>query len=99
MDTPTIFLDHTVAGTYTNIEGAKLYAALAPHLAAGTVVRLSLRNATPMSSSFLNSSIGDLMDHYGLDKLRHCLRLVDYLPSHAAAIKKYMTDVASLEVA
>ena len=39
MDTPTILLDDVVNGTFTNDEGAKLYAALAPHLAAGTVVR------------------------------------------------------------
>ena len=97
MDTPTILLDDVVNGTFTNDEGAKLYAALAPHLAAGTVVRLSLRGATAMSSSFLNSSFGDLIDHYGIAALRRSLKLVDYVPSHAAIIKKYVDDLLTLE--
>ena len=92
-----INLNDVVNGTFTNDEGAKLYAALAPHLAAGTVVRLSLRGATAMSSSFLNSSFGDLIDHYGIAALRRSLKLVDYVPSHAAIIKKYVADLLTLE--
>lgn len=99
MDTSTIFLDDVVSGTFTNAEGAKLYAALAPHLAARTPVRLSLRGASPMSSSFLNSSIGDLIDHYGIAALRCSLKLVDYVPSHAAVIKKYVDDLVTLQAA
>ena len=92
-----INLNDVVNGTSTNNEGAELYAALAPHLAAGTVVRLSLRGATAMSSSFLNSSFGDLIDHYGIAALRRSLKLVDYVPSHAAIIKKYVDDLLTLE--
>ena len=99
MDTPTILLDDVVNGTYTNDEGAKLYAALAPYLAAGTAVRLSLRRASAMSTSFLNSSFGDLLDHYGIVALRRSLKLVDYVPSHAAIIKKYVDDLLTLETA
>lgn len=99
MDTSTIFLDDVVSGTFTNAEGAKLYAALAPYLAAGTLVRLSLRGTSPMSSSFLNSSIGDLIDCYGIAALRGSLKLVDYVPSHAAVIKKYVDDLTALQVA
>ena len=99
MDTPTIFLLDVVAGTFTNDEGAKLYAALTPYLAAGMPVHLSMRGASPMSSSFLNSSIGDLIDRYGIAALRHSLKLVDYRPSHAAIIKKYVDDLMTLETA
>lgn len=99
MDAHTILLTGVVAGTFTNNEGAKLYAALAPHLAAGTAVRLSLRGATAMSSSFLNSSFGDLVDYYGIAALRHSVKLVDCMPSHAAIIKKYVDDLLALETA
>ncbi len=99
MDTPIILLNDVVNGTYTNDEGAKLYAALAPHLAAGTAVRLSLRGASAMSTSFLNSSFGDLLDHYGIVALRTSLKLVDFVPSHAAIIKKYVDDLLTLEAA
>lgn len=97
MDTPTIFLNDVVSGTFTNTEGAKLFAALAPYLAAVVPVRLSLRGASPMSSSFLNSSIGDLIDCYGVAALRRSLKLVDYVPSHAAVIKKYVDDLTMLQ--
>lgn len=96
MTTSLLYLTDVVAGTFTNNEGAKLYTALAPYLATGQVVRLSLRDATPMSSSFLNSSIGDLLDHYGLDALRHSLKLIDFVPSHAAAIKQYVEAVSAV---
>ena len=99
MTTPTISLVDTVLGTYTNDEGAKLYAALTPYLAAGMPVHLSLRGASPMSTSFLNSSIGDLIDHHGVAALRHSLKLVDYKPSHAAIIKKYVDDLLTVEAA
>ncbi|RZK34988.1 MAG: DUF4325 domain-containing protein [Hymenobacter sp.] len=95
MTTSPLYLTDVVAGTFTNAEGAKLYTALAPYLATGQVVRLSLRDATPMSSSFLNSSIGDLLDHYGLEALRSSLKLVDFVPSHAAAIKQYIEAIAA----
>ena len=99
VDTPTILLGDVMNGTSTNNEGAKLYAALAPHLVAGTVVRLSLRGTTAMSSSFLNSSIGDLIDCYGILALRRSLKLVDYVPSHVAIIKEYINDLLTLETA
>ena len=99
IDAPTILLDNVVNGTSTNNAGAKLYAALAPHLAAGTVVRLSLRGVTAMSSSFLNSSIGDLIDSYGIAALRRSLKLVDCVPSHIVIIKKYVDDLLTLETA
>ena len=97
MDTHVISLLDVVDGTSTNLEGAKLYAALKPYLATGTLVQLSMRGASPMSSSFLNSSIGDLIDHYGITALRNSLKLIDYLPSHAGIIKKYVDDLVALQ--
>ena len=87
---PTLVLTSLVLGTSTNDEGAKLFAALAPYVAQGQVVRLSLRGAAPMSTSFLNSAFGDLLDEFGPTAVRHSLKLVEYFPSHAAAIKKYL---------
>ena len=87
---PTLVLTSLVPGTSTNAEGAKLFAALAPYVAAGQVVRLSLLHASPMSTSFLNSAFGDLLDEFGATAVRSTLKLVDYLPSHAAIIKNYL---------
>lgn len=86
----TLVLTSLVTGTSTNAEGDKLFAALAPYVAAGQVVRLSLLNASPMSTSFLNSSFGELIDTYSLAAVRANLKLIDYLPSHATLIKRYI---------
>jgi len=89
---PTLVLTSLVTGTSTNAEGDKLFAALIPFVAAGQIVRLSLLHASPMSTSFLNSSFGELMDQFGTAAVRASLKLVDYLPSHAAIIKCYIDD-------
>ena len=94
----TLVLTSLVVGTSTNAEGDKLFAALAPHIAAGKVVRLSLLQASPMSTSFLNSSFGELIDEFGLAAVRASLKLIDYLPSHAGIIKNYI-DAFQSEVA
>ena len=86
----TLVLTSSVAGTSTNAEGDKLFAALAPYVAAGKVVRLSLLHASPMSTSFLNSSFGELIDEFGIAAVRASLKLIDYLPSHAGIIKNYI---------
>ncbi|AMR28885.1 hypothetical protein A0257_18465 [Hymenobacter psoromatis] len=89
---PTLVLTALTAGTSTNAEGSKLFAALAPYVAQAAVVRLSLLDASPMSTSFLNSSFGELIDDFGLAAVRSSVKLVDYLPSHAARIKQYIDD-------
>ena len=94
----TLVLTSLVVGTSTNAEGDKLFAALAPHVAAGKVVRLSLLHASPMSTSFLNSSFGVLIDEFGLAAVRSSLKLIDYLPSHAGIIRNYI-DAFQSEVA
>ena len=95
---PTLVFTSLVTGTSTNAEGDKLFAALAPFVGSGKVVRLSLLNAFPMSTSFLNSSFGELMDQFGVAAVRATLKLVDYLPSHAATIKNYIDNFKPVAV-
>ena len=99
LNAPTFDLMALVGGTSTNDEGAKLYAALAPAIASGQVVRLSLHGATPMATSFLNSSFGELIDHHGIAPVRHSIKLVNYLPSHATRMKDYLDSYRVLEAA
>jgi hypothetical protein len=51
-----INLMEIVEGTSTNEQGWVLYTLIAQQLKSGHLIKLSLREATPMSSSFLNSS-------------------------------------------
>lgn len=89
---PVLVFTSLVTGTSTNAEGDKLFAALAPYVSSNQLVRLSLLHAAPMSTSFLNSSFGELIDQFGVAALRKSLKLVDYLPSHAATIKNYVDN-------
>ncbi|MBC7449102.1 MAG: STAS-like domain-containing protein [Hymenobacteraceae bacterium] len=87
---PTPTLMSIVTGTSTNAEGDALYAALLPYVRTGQVVRLSLHGATPMATSFLNTSFGQLIDDCGLNAVRASVKLVQYVPSHALRLKEYL---------
>ena len=57
-----IKLTDIVSDTYTNSAGYQLYAVLKRLLAEGEQVQLSFSGATAPSSSFLNSSFGNLIE-------------------------------------
>ncbi len=78
-----------VNGTATNIEGCKLRYALDIHLKNDQKVAISFKNATPMTSSFLNSSIGELIDVYGYNKVVESLQFLNVNKFNANTIKKY----------
>ena len=80
-----------VNGTSTNIEGLTLYAILSREIESGNIIKLSLKESTPMSSSFLNSSFGELVDRYGMNVLKKHIRLINYTTSQAEYIKKYLS--------
>lgn len=94
MDITIKLMDH-VAGTSTNAEGYSLYIVLSNEIGKGSLIKLSLEGATPMSSSFLNSSFGDLVDQFGIDKVKSSIRLINYQRSEAERIQKYLKMVAS----
>ncbi|MBA9076076.1 STAS-like domain-containing protein [Rufibacter quisquiliarum] len=96
MDARTIKLMDCVTGTSTNTEGLALSLVLLTELKDGNVVKLSLDGCTPMSSSFLNSSFGEVVEEVGMDVIKNQLRLVDYKPSEAKQIKDYLALVSSL---
>ncbi|MEO6883122.1 MAG: DUF4325 domain-containing protein [Bacteroidia bacterium] len=98
MNTKTVVINlmDTVAGTATTTEGLALYLAMSKAMDTGKNVKLSLKDCTPLSSSFLNSTFGELYDRYGYDKIKERVVLINYFPSHAMAIKKYLQDLNNL---
>ncbi|TGE22136.1 DUF4325 domain-containing protein [Hymenobacter aquaticus] len=90
MEPAVVYVAHIVAGTSTNADGYSLKTVLEKYFRAGQIVRLSLKGATPMSSSFLNSSFGELIENFGVDRVRELVKLVDFKPSQALAIKDYI---------
>ena len=90
MEPAVVYVTHIVSGTSTNSDGYSLRTVLEDYLRAGQSVRLSLKGATPMSSSFLNSSFGELIENFGAARVREFVKLIDFKPSQAMAIKEYI---------
>jgi STAS-like domain of unknown function (DUF4325) len=91
-----IIIRNTVNNTYTNSEGMKLYAALKPYFESGDKVDVSFVDLSPTSTSFLNSSIGNLIDEYGINNFKKVVRPVQITRSHADLLKKYLDSFANL---
>ena len=93
----TIYLSNIVIDTYTNSAGYSLYLELEKYISKGKKVILSFKNATPTSSSFLNSSIGEVIDKFGFDSFKSQIKLSDMSKSQAGVLKKYF-DSCDLHV-
>ncbi len=85
-----------VSGTTTSSEAVSLFIKMKQSLVDGFSIKLSLINATPMSSSFLNASFGELFDQFGYPMIKERITLVDYKPSQAKQIKDYLDTINKL---
>lgn len=91
-----IDLMKNVSGTTTSSEGLALFLIMNKAIKAGKSIRLSLANSTPLSSSFLNATFGELYDNYGHSTITKKIVLINYLSSHAISIKKYLQKLDKL---
>lgn len=87
----TINLRKQINGTSTNIEGATLKLLLEPYINNNEKVQVSFKDTTPMSSSFFNSSFGELIDSYGYEKFRCIVFPIDISTAHMSLIRKYIS--------
>ena len=85
-----------VSGTTTSSEALGLFLKMDKALKENHSVKLSLIDATPMSSSFLNASFGELYDTYGREKIKQLITLINYKPSQAKQIKDYLDTISEL---
>lgn len=90
----TIRLMDIVPGTSTNADAVALFVAMDQLLDSGNKIRLSLESATPLSTSFLNSSIGNLVDKFGLEKFRSQVVFSHLTPSQIRSIKAYFDQIS-----
>jgi hypothetical protein len=86
----TIILMSEAHGTSTNSEGVTLFIKLDKIISEGYGVIISLEDTTAFSSSFLNSSFGELYEKYGFDKLKGRIKIINYQPARLDQIKKYL---------
>ncbi len=90
-----LILTDLVKDTSSNSEGERLYIMLDQSISVNKEVTLSVGPEVAMSSSFLNSSIGKLIDFYGLVKFKALFkfqgssnqfqRLVSYISRYSVA--------------
>jgi len=75
--------------TFTNESGLVLKNYLVSKIQMGETVILSFEGARGLSSSFLNSSFGELIQSFGLMKIKQAIKLVDLTTSQAKSLKEY----------
>ncbi len=90
MNKDIIVVKDVVYGTSTNAEALPVFLLMDKSLSKNNSVVLSLTGCPAMSSSFLNSSLGSIIEKYGWDFLKGKLSIVDYNPSVANVIKDYL---------
>jgi len=87
----TIKIKDLNIGTSTNMDGCALKLVLTPYFEIENPVYVSFRETTPMSSSFFNSSFGELIDNYGYEKFKKIVVVSDITKSHFELILKYIS--------
>ncbi len=92
MKTQKIIIKDIVVGYTSNSDGLILKAAIEQSINASGSVILSFEGVTSASSSFLNSSIGEIIDKYGLIFLKNRIKITNYTPSIALMIQKYVSN-------
>ncbi len=91
-----ITLMEEASGTSTSSEGLTLFYAMDKVLKAHHKVKLSLSKCTPLSTSFLNASFGEICDKYGFAFVRKNIVLTNYVYSQAMQIKKHLEELQKL---
>ena len=89
----TIIIKNVTSGTLSNTEGAILFCAIDFALKSNIPVLLSFESINTISSSFLNSSIGNIVDKYGFTILKDNLKITNYTKPIAATLVKYISDL------
>jgi len=92
-----ISIMEVVSGTTTNADAMPLYLLLKKKLSNNQGIMLSFRNSTPLSSSFLNTAIGNLVDDFGLDYVKSHLKIIQCPKTVLNSLKRYFDNLAKLE--
>lgn len=95
MKTTKIIIKDIIDSALSNSGGMQLYAVLDNALADGGSVVISFHGVDVITTSFLNSSFGNLIDNHGIDILSK-IKLVDYTSSVATLIKNYISNIKLL---
>ncbi len=79
------------ADTLTNAAGYALYTAVENSIAQSDLVEVSFEGTNGISSSFLNSSVGALIEKHGIEVLSQ-IKLVKISGTQADVLKKFVNS-------
>jgi hypothetical protein len=83
-------LTDIVTDTFTNSGGFQLFSVLDPHVKNNNPVELSFKDSHALSSSFLNSSIGELISKYGFEAFKANVKPVELRKTQAEILLSYI---------
>jgi hypothetical protein len=92
----TVYIKDIVDNTVQHTEGNKLFTILDQYLSKDEHIRLSLKDSTPLSSSFLNTSFGQIIKKYGIDFFKKHITISEYTINQAIYLKSYVNRFSSL---
>lgn len=78
-----------VQDTYTNAGGFSLYTQIKKNLDSGIVTEISFKGASPLSSSFLNSSFGAIIEEIGFSSFKEKIKLIELSKTQANHLLGY----------
>jgi hypothetical protein len=78
-----------VQDTYTNASGFSLYTLIKKNLDSGIVTEISFKEASPLSSSFLNSSLGAIIEEIGFSNFKEKIKLIELSKTQANHLLSY----------
>lgn len=82
-----------VLSTISNTDGEILFRVMDRAIQEGNIIELSFRDATPFSSSFLNSSFGALWEKFGDNTLKGRVRIVNFQPTRRDQVINYLSNL------
>lgn len=89
----TLIITNLTPSTITNADAVGLKIAMKDAVLNGEAILLSFHGVTTLTTSFLNSSIGEIIDEFGFDMLKGKLSLTDYTPPIGKMISTYIADM------
>jgi hypothetical protein len=85
-----LVLNEVVKGAYSNADGFTLLCILKTYFLNNEEVEVCMLGFPPMSSSFFNSSFGELIQEFGIDKFKAIIKFKDITKSQVSQIKMYL---------
>lgn len=79
-----------VSNTISNADAVPLRIAIENSLSENKAIKLSFSGISLLTTSFLNSSLGEVIDTCGIDVVTKSISIVDYTPSVGNFITQYV---------